>query len=983
MSLLLIGETNSEATRRLGFDPTKEPPDWYRMSRSERTSRGRAWLNSEPLWKTESRMGPVLEWRGIKVLGVGGNGTAGQWQLRHGRPPVGEPGRVPFKTCVVKQQAGGHGDMRNEAKTYELLRHIPSQHLVKMYRKMYRDEGLNTLHADRKGPVSRIYLEHCERGDLMDAIRGHFLQRLYFEEFEVWDVFHCLIRGIYAMHYGHEDLNRARWERDEIVHFDLKATNVFLAAAQTDEEHKGAPVLKIADFGSAAEVRVEQDLAYNFHYRFDGTQRYKLPEQLRTRRVPLQRPWMEKGLKSMREAGDGNVLNNLRYGTASNVWHLGLIMWQMINCTEWSEDGSQQKIYHYMGDIAWEDDSEYRPGGRERFDLKLFRVPQTWLGINEEAGGVDTLATQDDINYWNGEWDEIPFDPDAEPDESEERREARRIFNGVENNARAAFRAKRKYSDELHKLVMDCLIVQQEGRIHIEDLYETTLKFKKMWVEKVGPDQPPPYFPEPALGPLPPPWDDTTTQPGLGLGAPVPEHLQSYILPEFELFFANLEHDKAQLAREWARDNPIENVSDADDNLVAGLILRNRRHWNDYAKAMSAYQGQRARPVYEDPPPFPEGLKLGTETGDQGGGEGGEGEGGGGGGERGDGGGGGGDGGGGDGGEEGGGGGGGDRPTSRRPLHKGERQVPVPSPKKSKEPSDFDADDDDATPSYLKNFRSTPSYMRGKNPLSGDTEGGEPSPAGDAGGGLGGLRKILSQRREESERDLRSRSRRAMESEGISGSGLNRRRRGTGKDKDKDDKKEKEEKERERKRDKEIRDEERREKERREQERREQEREKERKRDKEIRDEERREKERREKAKGKHPDPDPDPDPDPPPQWLTFPTGLQPSVKKPILLRALSIPELKNTIMFCTVVEKSGEKDIVRGIIYLTGLMPTTTVLQIKEMLTEEATGIPVDDMKLMGEDRLGGFREFEDDEMRGAIFAIELFVHDITKMGY
>lgn len=37
--------------------------------------------------------------------------------------------------------------------------------------------------------------------------------------------FHCLARAIYAMHAGNEDLKKDRWDRDEIVHFDLKSMN--------------------------------------------------------------------------------------------------------------------------------------------------------------------------------------------------------------------------------------------------------------------------------------------------------------------------------------------------------------------------------------------------------------------------------------------------------------------------------------------------------------------------------------------------------------------------------------------------------------------------------------------------------------------------------------------------------------------------------------------------------------------------------------
>ncbi|KAI9645696.1 hypothetical protein NHQ30_006438 [Ciborinia camelliae] len=227
-ALLLPGETYEEASKRLGFDLTEKPKHLDLMGADEKKARSNAWLRSEPHWRAESRMGPEPAWRGVKVLGEGGNGTAGRWQLLYARPPEGTPGRLPFKTCVVKQQAG-RGDMRNEVKLYELLRHVPSPHLVKMYRRLYEDTGLGTVRGDTEGPVYRIYLEDCERGDLEGWIEGHFEENYWFEEWEIWDVFHCLSRGLYALHYGHEQLDHIlgadRWERDEIVHFDLKAPN--------------------------------------------------------------------------------------------------------------------------------------------------------------------------------------------------------------------------------------------------------------------------------------------------------------------------------------------------------------------------------------------------------------------------------------------------------------------------------------------------------------------------------------------------------------------------------------------------------------------------------------------------------------------------------------------------------------------------------------------------------------------------------------
>ncbi|KAF7863140.1 hypothetical protein EAF04_007223 [Stromatinia cepivora] len=852
--LLLPGETITEAEQRLGFRLDKSPPKWHRMVTAEASARGDAWLGSEPLWSKESRMGPEPEWEGVKILGEGGNGTAGKWRLRYGRPPEGTPGRMPFKTCVVKQQAGDWGDIINEAKIYEVLRHIPSQHLVKMYRRLYDDVGLGTVRADAKGPVQRIYLEYCGQGDLDNVISNHFKEKLYFEEFEIWDVFHCLARGLYALHSGHEDLDKERWDRDEIVHFDFKAQNVFIGDGVGDEEHKGIPVMKIGDFGQTKEVPIDQDLAYNFHYRWSGTEPYKLPEQLRTRTNELERPWMDRGPKTMREAGNGNVLNNLRYGTHSNVWQLGLIVWQMIHCTEWEHDEDPDTEYFYRGDVEWPDARRPRPGPVGRFALKLYRIPKTWLGKNDAAGGVDTLATQDDIDFYNGIYDELPAEPEANADKeiSEAERYMNRKKRDIENGARAKVRGNRLYSDTLHKLVMDCLIVQGEGRISINDLYRKTQRFKNFWRETIKPDLPPPYAPEPELGELPAPWNDTTKKPGGGLGRPTVKGYESHPLGLVDLFHATENHEKVEEIIKWSRENPPENVLDHEENEALGLIIRNRKHIIKVTNALRLFGGQRQKPRFPIPRPFPDGFTYdkpgeNEEAPDPGTG--------------------------------------GKQPwkdsglgvsPKKRDLRimNPDKPPPSPIPGSEKRPTH-----DKGNPKGPRDFSfaATPEEMKGKKPV--------PLPGG-------GGEDFKEKPKDKSEEKSKGKSRNKSKSRSKSRS--------------------------------------------------------------------------RSKDKGS--------------TWPEFPIGLQKTLDESFLLHALEIPELKGTILFCTVIDKQGETETFKGIIYLTGLLSTTTVHQMKGMLSKKETGIPVEDMKLMGKDRLTVFREFEDEETRAAICEIEILVYDITK---
>ncbi|KAF7900727.1 uncharacterized protein EAF01_008029 [Botrytis porri] len=897
MSLLLPGETLKEAEKRLGFQLDKRPPKMYNATQQEMTARGRAWLASEPLWSKESRMGPVPSWTGVKIMGEGGNGTAGKWRLTYRQPPEGTPGRLPFERIVVKQQGGGWGDMREEAQMYELLRHTKSQHLVKMFRRIYEDRGLNTVYADRTGPVTRIYLEDCEKGDLSNWIFMHFHDRIIFEEHEIWDAFHCIARGLYAMHSGHEDLNEDRWDRDEIVHFDFKGQNVFMGAGPRDDEHRGSNIMKIGDYGHSAEVPLEQDLLYNFKHRRLGTERYKLPEQLRTRERPLERPWMDPMPKSMREAGDGNILNNIRYGTHSNVWQLGVIIWQMIHTTEWCQDGNSSLAYSTIADLEWGGDEKRRgPGPPGRFRLKLYKVANIWLGLNEEVGGVHTLATQDDIDFYNGAYDALPSESEGEidPDQPEEQKPMAKLKRDIENRAREQVRRDRLYSDTLHKLVMDCLIVQGEARIHVEDLYRRTLQFKKLYQDLATPMLPAPYSPEPELGELPIPWNDITTRPGGGLGLPVREEEESYPLDLFELFYATVEHEKVEEVLKFVRENPIDAMSEYETVHTRALVMRNRVSVNNYLSMSMRAQGQRTKPQYKVPAPFPENWKHAVLQDNS---------------RR-----------------------GGLFPgvpqTSLTQQQQGVLRVMNPSrgPPLStvregderpthnqgspRGPKDFSYEAD-ATPSYLRQFESTPEHMK---PVSQretpEHMRGPTRSAGYAGGDLGGFEdfgdyeriKITSASGEgRGRRHFGSHT--SMESIDIGGGiviGGARGRRAS-----------------------------------------------------------------RKKSSEKV-------------VWPEFPLGLQKEVDKPFLLRALEIPELKGSILFCTVIEFKGQEEVLKGIVYLTGLLNGTTIYDMKEMLAERETGIPVKSMKLMGNDLLSVFREFEDEEERRAIHGIELFLYDL-----
>ncbi|RAL64245.1 hypothetical protein DID88_002137 [Monilinia fructigena] len=178
-----------------------------------------------------------------------------------------------------------------------------------------------------------------------------------------------------------------------------------------------------------------------------------------------------------------------------------------------------------MPEVAWKDDKMQRIGPPGRFVLKLYAVSKT-ASLTDEEGGVHTLATQDDINYYNGEYDDIPpgyYDYKDMP-EAEKNMNRRRVE--IENRARAKLSGTHGYTVMSYKTVQG------------------------IWQRKLAPSTTP-YFPEPPVedAKLPPPWNDLTKEQGGGLGRPVPEYLESHELGIDDLFHATTEYEKAAMVR--------------------------------------------------------------------------------------------------------------------------------------------------------------------------------------------------------------------------------------------------------------------------------------------------------------------------------------------------------------------------------------------------------------------------------------------------
>ena len=183
------------------------------------------WLGSESRWKDRVGKG----WVANKVLGQGGYGIVGHWEYKG-------PDRdsKPLKDVVVKQattwRLGGRKSegLDEEADFLQTFLTSRTQHIVRIYRRIYKDIGAGTVKPDPTHEVHRIFLEFCPGGDLANFFNKKKRDaQLPLSEIELWMIFHCLARALLVIHSGSENSgkNQPRWSRKEICHFDLKPQN--------------------------------------------------------------------------------------------------------------------------------------------------------------------------------------------------------------------------------------------------------------------------------------------------------------------------------------------------------------------------------------------------------------------------------------------------------------------------------------------------------------------------------------------------------------------------------------------------------------------------------------------------------------------------------------------------------------------------------------------------------------------------------------
>ncbi|KAK5631019.1 hypothetical protein RRF57_006734 [Xylaria bambusicola] len=124
---------------------------------------------------------------------------------------------------------------------------------------------------------------------------------------------------------------RRRWAGKHFVHFDLDLKNIFIYgtdARARDNEHRIVPGLKIGELGHSEDVKIRKTNAYYFNMRGKGRFGYYTPEQFCQDWHYISKPDGSIVDPDGPEVSEQPVAGN--YGSATNVWGIGLIMWQLM-----------------------------------------------------------------------------------------------------------------------------------------------------------------------------------------------------------------------------------------------------------------------------------------------------------------------------------------------------------------------------------------------------------------------------------------------------------------------------------------------------------------------------------------------------------------------------------------------------------------------------------------------------------------------------
>ncbi|KFY40457.1 hypothetical protein V495_05423 [Pseudogymnoascus sp. VKM F-4514 (FW-929)] len=224
-----------------------------------------------------------------------------------------------------------------EAKIMEMLTMTGSRHFPQIYGRVHRDVGQQdrVLIDEKRREVHRIFMEFCEEGSFAGLIDDCVKMGDEPDEATLWSYFHCLAKANMVLESGHEQESETPnsdsepWAEGKLViHFDLKPDNVLMGGPENDGEHMKENRIMIADFGLSVplpnkQTALEKDrITILNEHAWRGTRAYKAPEQ------------------------ENKIARaSQRYGSHTNIYQVGLIMWCII----------MQKVY----DIPYSDSPEF------------------------------------------------------------------------------------------------------------------------------------------------------------------------------------------------------------------------------------------------------------------------------------------------------------------------------------------------------------------------------------------------------------------------------------------------------------------------------------------------------------------------------------------------------------------------------------------------------------------------------------------------
>ncbi|KAI0856986.1 kinase-like protein [Xylaria cubensis] len=242
------------------------------------------------------------------VLGFGGFGIVTDWDILK---PDGSPGfSIAMKSAVDKESQSTIDALKREVWWHK--RFTGSEHLMQLVDLDERVMKAANINDENTGGLPNMSMEKMGRGSLFLLMRrlgyssgfNHEIPedvRLmeYIPNRTLWSIFLCLTRSVIGMAYpSHDPLSRKNYRIREttqgippgypasrLVHSDIDVGNIFIADPKDsppDDEHRWAPIIKIADYGCMVEWNDAWDERQKSRSLW-GKPQYKAPEQFAPR----------------------------------------------------------------------------------------------------------------------------------------------------------------------------------------------------------------------------------------------------------------------------------------------------------------------------------------------------------------------------------------------------------------------------------------------------------------------------------------------------------------------------------------------------------------------------------------------------------------------------------------------------------------------------------------------------------------------------